>query len=99
MPEKIKIGVYMDDEVVRPHPPITNALELLKTKLREHPNFELVEWQPYRHGYGYNLIRQLFWEDGGVETRKIMTDVGEPILPLTEGVMKAPHTKPRTLNS
>lgn len=97
MLEKIKIGVYMDDGVVKPHPPITYALELLKTKLKEHPGFELIEWQPYKHGYGYDLIRQLFWEDGAVETRKIMTDVGEPILPLTEWVMKAPHIRPRTL--
>jgi len=94
---KIKIGVYMDDGVVKPHPPITYALELLKAKLREHPHFELIEWKPYKHGYGYDLIRQLFWEDGGVETRKIMTDAGEPILPLTEWVMKAPQIKPRTL--
>ncbi|RDW69875.1 hypothetical protein BP6252_08895 [Coleophoma cylindrospora] len=97
MPRTIKIGVYMDDGVVKPHPPITSALERLKTKLREHPNFQLIEWTPYKHGDGYDLIRQLFWEDGAVETRKIMTDGGEPVLPLTEWVMKHPHIQPRTL--
>ncbi|EXJ84577.1 hypothetical protein A1O3_05247 [Capronia epimyces CBS 606.96] len=97
MPEKIKIGVYTDDLVCKPHPPITYALNLLKEKIRAHPAFELIEWTPYKHGQGYDIIRQLFWEDGGVETKAIMEDAGEPILPLTQWVMKAPHIKARTL--
>lgn len=70
---------------------------MLKAKLESHPEFELIAWKPYRLGHGYDLIRQLFWEDGAVETRKITTDLGEPILPLTDWVMKAPHVRPRIL--
>jgi amidase len=94
---KVVIGVYNDDDIVMPHPPILHALEVLVEKLRAHPQFEVVEWKPYKHGWGYDLLRQLYWEDGGVETRQVMLDSGEPILPLTQWVMKESHVKPRTL--
>lgn len=94
---KIVIGVYMDDGVVKPHPPIQHALQELVRKLGDHPDFEVVEWKPFDHGLGYDLLRQLYWEDGGKETRQIMIDSGEPILDLTEWVMKDSHVKPRTL--
>ncbi len=94
---KIVIGVYMSDGIVRPHPPVLHALRELVRKLRDHPQFEVIGWEPYDHGLGYDLLRQLYWEDGGVETRQIMIDSGEPILPLTEWVMKDSHVKPRSL--
>ncbi|KIX08496.1 uncharacterized protein Z518_03152 [Rhinocladiella mackenziei CBS 650.93] len=97
MPEKITIGLYIDDGSVMPHPPITHALKALKTKLEEDPKFEVVEWTPYQHDVGYDLIRQLYWEDGGVETMEVMTRSGEPVLPLTKWVMKESHVRPRTL--
>ncbi|KAK4934807.1 hypothetical protein LTR10_024025 [Elasticomyces elasticus] len=97
MPEKITIGLYVDDGSVMPHPPVKHALEALKVKLEADPRFEVIEWSPCKHDLGYDLIRQLYWEDGGVETMAIMESSGEPVLDLSKWVMKDSHVRPRTL--
>jgi hypothetical protein len=47
-----------------------------------------VEWTPWEYAKGYDIIRQLYYEDGGEEKFAIMASVGEPVLPLSTWVMK-----------
>lgn len=65
LPEKLRVGFYADDGVVRPHPPVAAVLEHVKSKLKVHPDFDVVEWKPFQHGRGYDIVRQLYFEDGG----------------------------------
>lgn len=43
-------------QTVRPHPPITRALKEVVTRLREIDNIEVVDWEPYKHGFAWELI-------------------------------------------
>ncbi|KAK2751076.1 hypothetical protein FQN57_000151 [Myotisia sp. PD_48] len=93
LPNKIKIGIFSDDGLVRPHPPITSTIELVKKKLANHPNIEVIDWTPWNHGEGYDIIRRLYFQDGGADNFRIMASAGEPVLPLSSWVMKDSHTK------
>lgn len=96
-PKKLTIGVIYDDEVVRPHPPITNAMKKVVEKLSAHPDITIKEWKPYQHARGYDIIRRLYFQDGGKFSYDLMEKAGEPVLPLTEWVFKESHTKMRTI--
>ena len=96
-PRKITIGYFEDDGYVRPHPPITAALKAVVQKLRETPWFELREWKPYQHSRGYDVIRKLYFQDGGADNLQAMEISGEPILPLAAESIIGPHSKLRTI--
>lgn len=92
-PEKIKIGYFVDDKVVAPHAPVRRGMEKLIKTLSEDPKFELVEFEPLNHGVGYDIIRSLYYMDGGKKNWEAMDATGEPYLPLTEWVLKESHAK------
>ena len=54
--KKLKVAVLWDDGVVKPHPPVTRALKQVVEKLKEKRNVEIVEWRPYKHDLGWELI-------------------------------------------
>jgi amidase len=93
LPEKLKIAFLWDDGIVKPHPPITTAMQNLKRKLDHLPQFETVNWQPFEHARGYDVVRRLYYTDGARGHKEVMESVGEPLLPLTAWVMKESHTK------
>ncbi|OQU96987.1 hypothetical protein CLAIMM_02992 [Cladophialophora immunda] len=95
--EKLTIGFIWDDDVVRPHPPITAAMKNLKAKLQGLNQFEVVDWEPFEHARGYDLIRKLYYPDGAKAILKAITDSGEPVLPLTQWVTKESHAVERTI--
>jgi amidase len=97
LPEKIRIGFFADDGIVKPHPPVTYTVNLVREKLAALPNIEIVEWAPWKHDEGYDIIRQLYFEDGGADNYRVMAESGEPVLPLSEWVMLDTHTKRRTI--
>lgn len=86
--KRLKVGVMWDDGVVRPHPPVTRALKELVQKLREVPGIEIVDWKPYRHDYAWERIASLYYCDGAHDVLDIITDGGEPMLPLSEFIIK-----------
>lgn len=81
--KKLKIGVLWDDGVVKPHPPVTRALQELVSHLSQVSGVEIVDWKPYRHDYAWERIASLYFADGGAEMREILRQSGEPMLPLT----------------
>lgn len=56
---KLKVGVLWDDDVVKPHPPVSRALTELVDKLRAKENVEIVEWKPYKHDLAWEIIVRL----------------------------------------
>ena len=97
LPEKITIGFIFDDGIVRPHPPITIAMEKLKTRLQDLPQFEVVDWKPFDHAHGYDVCRKLYYPDGAKMMLEAIESSGEPVLPLTEWVTKDSHAKVRPI--
>jgi len=47
-----------------PHPPIVRGIETVVSTLKQN-NHTLVEWQPYKHEYAFNLINGVYASDGG----------------------------------
>jgi amidase len=54
--KKLKIAVLWEDEIVRPHPPITRALKEVVDKLKSSAKFEIVDWKPYKHDLAWEII-------------------------------------------
>lgn len=46
---KLRIGVFADDGIVRPHPPVLRGIKTLVDKLKNHPDIEIVEFPAYKH--------------------------------------------------
>lgn len=55
----LKVAVLWDDGIVRPHEPITRALQEVVERLRKIPGTEVVEWKPYKHDVAWELIVRL----------------------------------------
>lgn len=91
----IKIGLLLDDGVVRPHPPVLRALEETAAKLRSaSTQFEVVPWTPYKHDEAWEIIASLYFADGGAEEKEAMSASGEPLRPLSKFILtENPHVK------
>jgi amidase len=86
--QSLKIAVLWDDAVVKPHPPITRALQSVVSKLKPIPNVTVVDWKPYLHDEAWAIISSLYFTDGGAEDAAIMAESSEPWLPLTKWIIK-----------
>jgi len=85
---KLRIGVLADDGVVKPHPPILRGINTLVTRLREHPDIELVQFPPYTHNEAWRIISSLYFADGAAEETEAIDSSGEPWRPLTNFIIK-----------
>ncbi|OJJ33190.1 hypothetical protein ASPWEDRAFT_115060 [Aspergillus wentii DTO 134E9] len=79
------VAIMWDDGYVRPHPPITRGLKHAKQRL-EAAGIKLVDWEPYKHEHGWEIISALYFPDAALSQRKLINQSGEPILPLTEWI-------------
>ena len=86
---RLKIGIFCHDNVVMPHPPITNALRAVVTKLKLVPSLSVVDWKPHLHDEAWVIISSLYFTDGGTEDLDVLAASGEPLRPLTKRIMKA----------
>jgi amidase len=84
----LKIAVLWHDDVVKPHPPITHALQSVVSKLKLIPNVTVVDWKPYLHDEAWAIISSLYFTDGGAEDAAIIAASGEPWRPLTKWMIK-----------
>lgn len=84
----LRLGIVWHDEVVKPHPPITRALRELVDKVSNVPHVEVVNVQPYKHDEAWAITSSLYFTDGGEADLAVMAESGEPLLPLTEWIIK-----------
>ncbi|KAK0922625.1 hypothetical protein LTR91_004360 [Friedmanniomyces endolithicus] len=84
---KLRVGILADDGVVKPHPPILRGMNTLISKLRSHPDIELVDFPPYKHEEAWRIISSLYFADGAAEEREAIDASAEPWLPLTKFII------------
>lgn len=83
----LRIGVLWHDGLVRPHPPITRALELVTNKLKAH-NVEIVDFLPHLHDEAWAILASLYYPDGGEADSEDIASSGEPRRPLSKWIIK-----------
>ena len=95
---RVKVAVMWHDGVVKPHPPVTRALNIVVEKLKLMPNVQVVDWEPFQHDRAWELVSSLYFPDGGVQDIEALEASGEPLRPLTEFILKHnPHVKHLTV--
>ena len=62
-------------------------------KLSNVDNIVVSEFVPFNHAEGYDVLRSLYYKDGGKLNKRTMAVSEEPILPMSEWIMKAPQVK------
>lgn len=103
--KKLRIGILKDDGVVKPHPPVLRALDIVSEGLKKAGSvdgyeIELVEFEPYQHDYAWEIISTLYFEDGAKGLLKQLEDTNEPLLPLTKFMtLENPHLTYHTITS
>ncbi|KUI61470.1 hypothetical protein VP1G_08646 [Cytospora mali] len=76
------VGVMWDDGIVKPHPPVLRALKTAAEKLKA-AGVKVVDWEPYDHQRGWDIIAPLYFPDGGQRNLDEFNKTGEPALPLS----------------
>ncbi|KAL6702271.1 amidase signature domain-containing protein [Trichoderma pleuroticola] len=85
---KLTIGLFLDDGVVRPHPPVTRVLQQAAAALRA-AGHEVIDWPQDLHAESIQLIDDLFVVDGGQDIRQMVEAGGEPFIPAIESLVNA----------
>ena len=83
----LRIGILIDDSIVKPHPPILRALSTLASKLQSHPNITAIPFTAHDHAKAWQIISSLYFCDGGAEEKAAMQASGEPMRPLSEFIL------------
>ncbi|PVF95671.1 amidase [Serendipita vermifera] len=86
--QPLKVAVMWHDEVVKPHPPITRALQEVVARLRTISNVSIVDWKPHVHNEAWVITSSLYFTDGGKEDSEVIAESGEPWRPLTTWIIK-----------
>ena len=86
--QPLKIAIMWDDGEVKPHPPITRALNEVVSRLANIDNVDVVDWKPYLHDEAWAIVSSLYYPDGGEEDYVVMAESGEPVRPLTKWIIK-----------
>ncbi|KAI0969465.1 amidase [Xylaria arbuscula] len=73
------IGVLFDDEVVRPHPPITRVIHSAVEFFRV-AGHHIVDWNAQLHAESVEVMDQFYKADGGEDIREAMKAGGEPFI-------------------
>ncbi|CAK7203596.1 hypothetical protein SEUCBS139899_006333 [Sporothrix eucalyptigena] len=76
----LTIGVLYDDEVVRPHPPLTRVLKMAATRLRA-AGHDVFEWDASLHSDMVAVQDAFYTADGGEDIRRDVAAAGEPFIP------------------
>ena len=77
----LKVAIMWSDAVVRPHSPITRALEEVADACKA-AGMNLVDWRPKGHDQAWDVYVSCLYPDGGAAARKPIDESGEPMLPL-----------------
>jgi Asp-tRNA(Asn)/Glu-tRNA(Gln) amidotransferase A subunit family amidase len=83
----LTVGIMYDDGRAKPAPPIIRALKECAAKLQKS-GVKVIEWEPYEHRRGYEIVCSMYFADGGKEDLDVMAATGEPSMPLSDFVLK-----------
>lgn len=83
----LRIGVLWHDGIVRPHPPVTRALQQVIEALKGY-NFDIVEFSPHLHDEAWAILSSLYYPDGGEADSEDIASSGEPWRPLSKWIIK-----------
>ncbi|CAL1696974.1 unnamed protein product [Somion occarium] len=72
-------AVLWDNGVVKPHPPVRRALEIVKQSL-EDAGHKVIDWEPHRHLEIYKNTESIFAADAGQDYRVECAKSGEPLI-------------------
>lgn len=92
--KKLRVAVIWSDEIVKPHPPITRALQDIVQKMEAVPQIEVTTWTPYKHDEAWEIIASIYFADGAKEEKEALSASGEPWRPLSKFIIdENPHVK------
>ncbi|PHH66318.1 hypothetical protein CDD81_7911 [Ophiocordyceps australis] len=95
---KLTFGIMLWDEVVRPHPYITKALNEVSEKLK-NAGHEVIEFKAYDHLRAWEeILLPLYFTDGGSEIKQTLRAGNEPMLPSAKRLLTSPQVKERTMH-
>ncbi|KAF3386419.1 Acetamidase [Penicillium rolfsii] len=80
IPDGLTLGYYACDGVVLPHPPILRGVETVVSTLKKNGH-TVIQWMPYKHDFGHNLINSIYASDGNADVFKDINASGEPSIP------------------
>lgn len=90
IPQKLKIGIVENDGFIEPQPPVKRAIAWAKSLLSDPKYADAIEvknFTPHKAKEGFDLVRKLYYPDGGRETREALAATGEPSHHLTDWVL------------
>lgn len=70
--KKLRVGYMLNDGNVHLQPPLRLALEKVVSTLKERGEevgIELVEYKPWRHKEGLDIVHSLYFTDGGKDVK------------------------------
>ncbi|PGH19255.1 hypothetical protein AJ80_04120 [Polytolypa hystricis UAMH7299] len=77
---QLAFGIMYDDGFVKPHPPITRALQVVATLLQKLGH-KVIEWKPPSHATAAELASTIYGLDGGADASKQFGLSGETMMP------------------
>ncbi|EXJ80162.1 hypothetical protein A1O1_08304 [Capronia coronata CBS 617.96] len=82
----MRIGILVDDGVVKVHPPIERVLKELEAKLKS-AGHEVVSWDCSGHRECIEIMDLFYTADGGEDIRREVQAGGEPFIPHVEALV------------
>ncbi|KAJ4377579.1 hypothetical protein N0V83_000406 [Neocucurbitaria cava] len=92
----LKIGIIQNDGFIDPQPPVKRAIAWAQKQLSDPKYsdlFQVKQFKPYNAEEAWDMIRRIYWPDGGQGAKDDVISSGEPVLPLSDWIWKeaAPH--------
>jgi amidase len=81
---RLKVGIMMDEGVVRPQPPVVRALLQAKEVLAASPLIEVKPYRGYKVDEGTTLARKIYTQGGSKGIADLCEASGEPVHFLSE---------------
>ncbi|KIV89298.1 hypothetical protein, variant [Exophiala mesophila] len=82
----LRIGVLVDDGVVKVHPPIERVLKEVEAKLKS-AGHEIVPWDSEGHRNCIEIMDLFYTVDGGEDVRREVEASGEPFIPHVQALV------------
>ncbi|OAA53552.1 Amidase [Cordyceps fumosorosea ARSEF 2679] len=91
----LRVGFMLHDGAIRPQPPVVRALEWAESRLRAAgTEVEVKPFAPLRTAEAVRNTRLAYFPYGVDAMRRAMAESGEPLLPLSEWVVRDAEASP-----